>query len=195
MGRPVLWSNVNRMMAEPPRMPPGTQRLLADRLLDRLTGPDACRWALAALEAGFDTRPLRILAGMSVDPLPSFFEVRPYLEAALEELNVPASSSREDVLRGYARDLAEEILTGATAIQPALEEMHRSVVSPLNHANDLMGWCFLWEGSAPDGSFAELTGEDLERAAREFAAQWLEGRSARRLDSSCGGPDAPGRSS
>lgn len=170
--------------------------MLADRLLDRLTGPDVCRWALAALEAGFDTRALRILAGISVDPVPSFFEVRPHLEAALEELNVPASSSREDVLRGYARGLAEEIVAGARPVQLALEDMHRSVVSPLNHAEDLMGWCFLWEGNAPDGSFAELTGEDLERAAREFAAQWLAGRHPRRLESPRGGgPDARGRSS
>jgi hypothetical protein len=46
-------------------------------------------------------------------------------------------------------------------------------VSPLNHAEDLMGWCYLWEGLAPDGSFAAVTGPDLERATRAFAARWL----------------------
>ena len=134
-----------------------------------------CRWALAALEAGFDTRALRILAGMSLDPLPSFFEMRPYLEAALEELGVPVNADRDAVLRGYARSLAEEIVAGAGPIESVLEEMHGSVVSPLHHADDLRGWCFLWEGNTPDGSFAELSGEQLERAAREFAAQWLAG--------------------
>jgi hypothetical protein len=50
------------------------------------------------------------------------------------------------------------------------------VVSPLNHAKDLMGWCYLWEGLTPDGSFGAVTGAELERAARDFAARWLAAR-------------------
>ena len=82
--------------------PAGTRQLLADSCLGRLTAPDACRWALSALEAGFDTPSLRILAGMFFDPLPGFFEVRPYLDGALRELNISVSS-RDEVLREYAR--------------------------------------------------------------------------------------------
>lgn len=156
--------------------PPGTRQLLADLCLERLSGPAACRWALTALEAGFDTPSLRILAGMSFDPRPGFFDVRAYLEAALSELDLPASASRDEILREYARALAEELLAGVRPVEATLEVIHRSVVSPLNHAEDLRGWCYLWEGLAPDGSFDAVTGPELERAAREFAARWLAAR-------------------
>jgi hypothetical protein len=156
--------------------PPGTRRLLANLCLECLSGPEACRWALSALEAGFDTPSLRILAGMSFDPQPGFFEIRPYLDAALSELNLPASPSRDEVLREYARALAEELLAGVRPVEATLEVIHRSVVSPLNHAKDLMGWCYLWEGLTPDGSFGAVTGPELERATRDFAARWLAAR-------------------
>jgi hypothetical protein len=111
---------------------------------------------------------------MSFDPLPGFFEVRPYLDGALRELNVSVSS-RDEVLREYARALAEELLAGVRPVEATLEVIHRAVVSPLNHAEDLMGWCYLWEGLAPDGSFGAVTGPELERATRDFAARWLAG--------------------
>jgi hypothetical protein len=157
--------------------PPGTHELLASRCLERLSGSDACRWAVSALEAGFDTPALRILAGMAFGALPNFLEVRPYLDAALGELNVVVDSSRDDILRGYARHLAEELLAGARPVAATLEAMHQAVVSPLNHAEDLMGWCYLWEGLAPNGT-CEVTGKDLDRAARDFAAHWLSDQPA-----------------
>jgi heme oxygenase len=110
---------------------------------------------------------------MSFDPGQAVSEVRPYLETALTELNLGVSSGPDEVLREYARALAEELLAGGRPVEAALEEMHRAVVSPLKHPEDLMGWCYLWEGLAPDGSFDAVTGRDLERATRAFAAQWL----------------------
>jgi hypothetical protein len=61
------------------------------------------------------------------------------------------------------------------AIEHAWNEIQGTVVGPLNHPADLMGWCYLWEGNAPDGSFAGLSREELDRTAREFARTWLEG--------------------
>ena len=119
--------------------PPGTRRLLADLCLERVNGPDTCRWALSALEAGFDTPSLRILAGMSCDSALPLAEVRPYLDTALSELNLDVSS-RGEVLREYARAVAEELVAGTRAIEPSLDEIHRAVVSPLNHPADLLGW-------------------------------------------------------
>lgn len=156
--------------------PPGTEKLLADLCLERLSGLDACRWALSALEAGFDTPSLRILAGMALDHRTRFFEVRPSLEAALGELDLPASPNRDEVLREYARVLAEELLAGVRPVEATLEIIHGSVVSPLCHPEDLRGWCYLWEGLAPEGATCGLTGPDLERATRDFAARWLSGR-------------------
>ena len=157
--------------------PPGTHQLLADVCLERLTASDACQWALAALEAGFDTPSLRILAGLSFDPHPALSDVRPCLDTALEELGLPVHPSRDEILRAYARVLAEELLAGTRPVEATLDVIHGSVVAPLNHAEDLMGWCFLWERLTPD-SFDSVTGSELERATRDFAARWLAGQPA-----------------
>ena len=166
-------------MAAPPRRdePPGTRKLLAELCAERLTAPEACRWAVSALEVGFDTPSLRILAGMSLDRGSSFFEVRAHLDGALDELDVPARASRDEILRAYARVLAEELLAGARPVDATLEVMHDTVVSPLNHAEDLMGWCYLRDGLTPaaDGTYEPLTGSELERATRRFAERWLAG--------------------
>src|SRR5262245_40039166 len=92
--------------------PPGTRKLLAALCAERLSAPEACRWAVSALEAGFDTPSLRILAGTSLDRGASFFEVRSSLDGALRELDVPARADRGEILRAYARVLAEELLAG-----------------------------------------------------------------------------------
>jgi hypothetical protein len=162
--------------------PPGTRKLLADLCAERLTAPDACRWAVAALEAGFDTPSLRILAGMSLGRGSSFFEVRPYLDGALSELDPPARTSRDEILRAYARVLAEELLAGMRPVDATLEVMHDTVVSPLKHAEDLMGWCYLRDGliATPDGIFEPVSGPELERATRLFAARWLAAQPADR---------------
>ena len=157
------------------RMPPRTAELFADLYLERLSGEKICAWAVSALEAGFDTENMRILAGMSVGRLSSFVEARSYFMMALQELQIAVPSSREDALRAYARSVAEDIVAGRAAIDAALNEIHSTVVWPLNHPADLVGWCYLWEGYAPDGSFADLSKEELDQTAREFARTWLEG--------------------
>ena len=156
--------------------PPGTHQVLADLCLDRLTAPAACAWALTALEAGFDSPSLRILAGLSLHPHPTLSEARPYLDAALNELDLPVNASRDEILRAYARVLAEELLAGVRPVDATLEVMHQMVVSPLNHPDDLRGWCFLWEGLTPDQPVESITGADRDRATRDFAARWLGGQ-------------------
>jgi hypothetical protein len=153
--------------------PPGTHQLLAERCLDRLTGPAVCAWALSALEAGFDSPSLRILAGLSLDAHPALVEARPHLDAALNELGLPVHASRDEILRAYARVLAEELLAGTRTVDATLDVMHQTVVSPLNHAEDVKGWCFLWERLTPHPPFESVTGPELERVTREFAARWL----------------------
>jgi carbonic anhydrase len=171
-----------------PGEPPGTRQMLADLCAERLTAPDACRWAASALEAGFDAPSLRILAGMSLDRRSSFFEVRPVLDRALSELDLPSSASRDEILRAYARLLAEELLAGVRPVDATLEVMHDAVVAPLKHAEDLMGWCYPRDGlnPAPDGTFEPVSGPELERATRLFAARWLAAQPSADRQSSLG---------
>lgn len=153
--------------------PPNTDKLLAYLLIDRLDVDQACDWAIGALEAGFDNEALRVLAGMSLSYEPSIYEARPYLDAALRELQVTERQPKETVLRAYGRRIAIELAAGLIPSALALHEMHSVVVSPLDHPRDLMGWCYLWEGNHADGSFAEMSDDEAEREARTFAATWL----------------------
>ncbi|MEQ1775647.1 MAG: hypothetical protein ABL891_17860 [Burkholderiales bacterium] len=154
-------------------LPPQSEKLLAELCLDRATGNDVCGWAVAALEAGFDTESLRILASMSSDKAVSFFDVQPYLHTALAEFDLPERLDREATLRNYARALAMDIATDCIAASSALSLMHSCVVSPLGHPADLMGWCYLWEGYSADGLFAEMSDDEIENATREYAIKWL----------------------
>ena len=74
--------------------PPNTDKLLAYLLIDRLDVNQACDWAIGALEAGFDNEALRVLASMSLSYEPSIYEARPYLDAALRELQVTEGNPR-----------------------------------------------------------------------------------------------------
>lgn len=157
------------------KMPPKTAELFADLYLERLSGEKICAWAVSALEADFDSEALRVLAGMSFERAPGYFETEPIFRTALRELHLAIPASREEALRAYAQNVAEDLLAGRASVEQALHDIHRSVVGPLSHPADLMPWCYLWEGLAPDGSYGELSKEQLERAAREFAEKWLAG--------------------
>lgn len=154
------------------KVPSRTAELFADLHLERLSGEKVCAWAVSALEAGFDTENVRILAGMSLDAPPSFFEAQPYFMRALQELRLSVPS-REEALRAYARSVAEDLVSGRITVESALYTIHSVVVSPLHHPPDLMGWCYLWEGNAPDGSFAEMTKEEFNQVTHKFAKTWL----------------------
>jgi len=155
--------------------PPGTDKLIAYLLLDRLNIGQVCDWAVGALEAGFDADALRMLASMSLAHEPNLYEARPHLSAALKELRIAETQDIETALRAYAKGIAEELKAGVIPAGTALDEMHSVVVGPLDHPADLMGWCYLWEGNFADGSFAELSEQQTEKEAREFAARWLAG--------------------
>ncbi len=155
------------------KIPPNTDKLLAYLFLDRLSGEHACGWAVGALEAGFDTDALAILAGMSLERELSFYEAEPFLTKALQELHIFEPVNRESVLRNYAMSVVAALVYGKMSARTALDEIHSFVVEPLGHPADLMGWCYLWEGNSADGSFAEVSEQEIEQEAKAFALRWL----------------------
>jgi hypothetical protein len=157
------------------KSPPKTNRLLAYLLLDRLNVEHACEWAVVALEAGFDTEALAMLASISLEREPNLYEAKPYLMQALQELQIPEPTDQEAVLRAYAKSLAEDIASGHVPARAALDEMHSVVVGPLNHPLDLMGWCHLWEGNSADASFTQISEQETELETEVFAKKWLAG--------------------
>jgi len=158
------------------KRPPSTSRLLAYLLLSRLNAEHVCEWAVAALEAGFNTEALVMLSSISLfEREPNLYEAKPYLSRALEELQIPEPTDPETVLRAYAKSLAQDIDSGQMPARAALDEIHEVVVGPLNHPADLMGWCYLWEGNSADSTFTQLTEQEVEREVKVFAKKWLAG--------------------
>jgi hypothetical protein len=154
--------------------PPGTAAVLAQLFLKSLSGEKVCSWALSALEAGYDSESLRILAAMSLEALPVYSEAELWFLRCLTELQIAVPEERDVVLRAYVAEIAEDLASGRAAVDEALDTIHSCVVSPLGHPQDLMGWCFLWEGNTANGE-GELPDSQREMAVRKFAREWLSG--------------------
>lgn len=128
-------------------------------------GDDLVRWAEGALETGLDSPSLRRLAALGLPAALS--EASPLLRRALEELGIRPPITDEEARRHHLADVCDEMLSGARTVEQALDEIERTVVSPLGHPDDLMPWCYLGSGlsEGPDGIFASLGAEEREAAA------------------------------
>jgi hypothetical protein len=154
-------------------MPRGTSELLLLLESDQPIGKKAVAWAVAALVAGNDCPSMRILAGLDLGGHgePTSFEAAPYVRAALEELEV-GQPDLDVVARLYVREVAQAALAGELAPRDAAELVHRLVVTPLNHPDDLMAWCYVWEGNAADCSRPleeHEMDEEILKVAADFA--------------------------
>jgi hypothetical protein len=81
----------------------------------------------------------------------------------------------EDALRrAYLTVLAGDISSGARLPSDALDLIHQEVIRPLKHPDDLMAWCFAWEGLDPERGFASLSDAERDDAARALARRTLK---------------------
>jgi hypothetical protein len=95
-------------------MSPTTRRLLAKRIIGIARTGEYIDWALSELEAGVDTKNLRILAGLSE---PAFWsEVEFYFQRALDDLGLKLPD--EDA---YLEQYVQEVLRGVVSgeIEPS----------------------------------------------------------------------------
>jgi hypothetical protein len=111
---------------------------------------------------------------MSLERLPVYSEVEHWFLRSLAELQIAVPEERDVVLRGCVAEIAEDLASGRAAVDEALDTIHSCVVAPLGHPQDLMGWCFLWEGNSANGE-GELPDSQREVAVRKFAREWLLG--------------------
>ena len=140
--------------------------LLARRWASDALGEDYVKWALDALEAGWDTPSLRILAGLNLtSPLA---DIEPYFLSVLKELSIEEPAPDEMPLH-YLRYVCRAIMTRTITPDQGIDLIHKRVINPLGHPKHLMHWCFLWEGNNPDGSFAELKGIERDNIIIEYA--------------------------
>jgi hypothetical protein len=150
--------------------PAGTIELLIGNANGSATGDDVVRWAMNALTAGFDSPTLRRLAGEQSPRQP---EAIAMFERAMQELGLKEPESNDALRREFLRIVAADIVNGARAPLAALDLIHQEVINPLRHPDDLMAWCYLWEGNDPK-TFASLEDEAIEEATRALARDSLK---------------------
>ena len=150
-------------------LPRNTVPLFAKWHLNSATAAHAAQWATDALEDGFDSPAVRELAGLDLDPLASVFEAEHVLLQALRELSIPFPE-KATALRAYAVFLAGEISAGRLDPVAGVRKVHQCVVSPLNHPEDVMPWCYLDDALHPT-RLTPLDGEELNRAILDWCAE------------------------
>lgn len=144
--------------------------ILVKRATDIVAAEDYVHWAIFSLEQGADTPNLRILASLPTLTWPS--EAEFYFNWAVAELQIHIGTDAE-ILREYAKQIARKILTGELAAETGAGIIECQVVSPLEHPDDLMAWCYLSGGLEPT-TFATLTGSELDEAIRRQAARLVD---------------------
>jgi hypothetical protein len=112
-----------------------------------VTGTEMVRWCCSALEAGYDTPTLPIAAGFPYSATRA--EVEPYFTRVLAELHIDLSDKHQ-LAKRLVVAIAHRIISGEISPDDAAELIHSRIVSPLEHPDYLMRWCYLWEGNSPE---------------------------------------------
>lgn len=145
-----------------------TIRLLAEKYMRLATPEKFVDWAVSSLEAGLDTKSIRILASLQ-KPLFSI-EVEDYFYRSLKELGWKLPEPKECVIE-YARFLSEEILSGGVLPVEGCRRIYKAVVF-LEYPPELSNWFYLDEGLVPD-AYKELTSAELDAAIIKEAQKFV----------------------
>jgi hypothetical protein len=149
--------------------PAGLPELFLHRLAGDTLGVELVDWALAALEADFDSSNLRILASLGSSA--STEEAELYFKRALKELAIEIPA-KEKIIDDYVREIARKILADEIAPESAAKLIHNKVLYQFNHPEEYMGWCYL-SGGLHLETYEELRGKDLEDAIKQLARHTL----------------------
>lgn len=147
------------------------RRLLLAYADGSCTGAEAARWAEDALLRGLDTPALRVLAGVQEGCRQD--ELEADLRRAATETGISLSGHDvTELRRALLRDFAAEILAEDVPIDSILERIHREILVPLDHPEDLRAWCWLWEGNHPERCHP-IDDRERDDLARELAKRML----------------------
>lgn len=150
--------------------PPNTLEMMFRSRFGELSPEWLSQWACDALDAGFDSRSLRMLAASS--PGDDRVELERILRVCLEEAGAEDLSESELRL-GWGEVLMGRILDRESPVEETLDQIHRDVVSPLQHPPHLLPWCLLWEGLNPLRPYSQLPPDETDAVARELAEMYL----------------------
>ena len=141
-----------------------TNKLLAQSHMGVVTSEDYVRWAVACLESNIDSKNIRILASLQ-KPLYSS-EVDFYFKRCISDLGWTFPERRECLLE-YARNLAQQILTGDLSPQDGCGKIYRIVVA-LDYPKELNTWIYLDDGLYWE-TYNELQGAEWDEAIKNEA--------------------------
>ena len=110
--------------------------MLAYRDIGSVSSEDFVAWAISMLEAGFDSKNLRILAGLT-EPFYSS-EVEEHLRRSFTDLGWHFPT-REEALRLYACDVAENVVSEIMFPEAGCCEMYK-ICEALGNPQDLEVW-------------------------------------------------------
>ena len=144
--------------------------VLVKRVNQKLIGDDIVAWALHAVESGIESPSLFTLAGLPMRI--SCADTEPYFERTLEELHVEIPET-ETLLYLYLLETAKGIAAGTIDVYKGLDQIHKHVINPLEHPEELRGFCNMWEGNHPEG-FDVVSDLDFEPFVRDYCQRFLE---------------------
>jgi hypothetical protein len=148
-------------------MPLTTPALFFARATHRLFASEYVDWAISMLEQDFDSRSLRILAGLDGT---SLFEADDYFRRVLRELQIPELDFDSSV-RAYACELCERVLAGELDARSGVRELYKLCLAA-DYAKDFRVWLQLDDGldsiEAGDHpwTYEGLTPENFEQTVR-----------------------------
>lgn len=145
-----------------------TRCLLVRRFLGIARTGEYIDWALSELEAGVDTRNLRILAGLS--GLDSSFEVEFYFQRALDDLGLKLPDEAA-YLEQYVREVLRGVVSGEVEPSDGWSQVH-TVWLALDYPAHLCDWVLLGDDLEP-GTYRDLEEGEFAVAVRREAERLL----------------------
>jgi hypothetical protein len=127
--------------------------LLADKFLNKLA---ATEWAIKALERGFDSKNLRILASMQ--PIDSAYEIRERQRLALAELGWNIYAPYVYMIQ-WARRIAKDILSGKTDPMKGSAELYL-ILRSIDALFELSAWYSIDECLSSQAYFRKTGNKD-----------------------------------
>jgi hypothetical protein len=125
---------------------------------------DYIDWAVDALLKGYEAPSLYVLAGLGNERTGYVWDAENYFDRCIRELKMEFPEDPVTLLRAYLFEFVSQIALGDADPCEALDRIYADIVHPLHHSQDLMPWCFLWDG------FWRNTEEDIVA----YAKSWIE---------------------
>ena len=124
-----------------------TKQFFAKLYLKQITNGDYVDWAISCLEEKFDSKGLRLLAGMSKAHLIED-DFKDLFRQSLTELNWDYLEKKESLFN-HAKKIAKQLLSGEIEYDDAVAKIHEVYIE-LSYPTELEMWSYFYNGHSSD---------------------------------------------